>query len=146
MENSVSVAFMVGGKGESRLENMKLDREFMRENIFPPSLSAMRAIVTHFLRLEILNLHPMVYWGMAGVWVLLLFSAFASVRSLSISTGAKIAWSLVILVLPIFGLSAYAIRCLFRSNWHALKPWFQSRRVDRQLSSPRPSSDPVAKA
>lgn len=104
----------------------------------------MRSIVTYFLRLEILNLHPMVYWGLAGIWLLLLLSAFASVRSLIISPAAKIVWVVVILALPILGLAIYAIRCLVRANWKGIKPFFQLRKVDRQLSAKVPPVKPPA--
>lgn len=106
----------------------------------------MRGIVTHFLRLEVLNLHPMVYWGLAGVWLLLLLAAIASVRSLKISTAAKIVWLSLILALPILGLAIYALRCLACAKWEVLKPWFQSRRVDQELATAGTSADPSAKA
>lgn len=106
----------------------------------------MRNIVIHFFRLEILNMHPGVYWGLAIIWLLLIVSAFASVRSLAIPAIAKNVWLLVILAIPILGLAAYAFRCLARANWHALKPWFQSRKVDKHLASSLSSVDPVSKA
>jgi hypothetical protein len=101
----------------------------------------MRAIVTNFLRLEVLNHHPAVFWGVGAVWLLLIISAFLSVRSLPISFVAKLAWFLVIVVLPVLGLAAYALRCLAKANWKTFEPLFQSRRLNRQMSG-----DPVAKA
>lgn len=126
---------------------MTLDRKLATDNVpLRLELSNMRDIVTRFLQLEIINLHPMVYWGLALVWLLLLVSALMSVRSLAISTGAKLAWSLVLIAVPVLGLAAYAVRCLLRGNWQALKPLFQSRRLVKQVSSARPSGGPVAKA
>jgi hypothetical protein len=106
----------------------------------------MRAIVTNFLRLEILNHHPVVYWGLAAVWFLILVSAFMSVRSLSISTGVKSAWFMVIVAIPILGLAAYAFRCIASANWKALKPLFQARKLDKQMSSAGSSDDPASRA
>ena len=106
----------------------------------------MRNIVIHFFRLEILNLHPFVYWGLAGVWLLLIVSAFASVRSLTIPILAKNVWVLIILAVPILGLAAYAFRCLARANWYSIKPLFLSRRVSTQLASAALRADPKSKA
>lgn len=90
----------------------------------------MRALVINFLSLDVLNLHPALYWGLAAVYFLIFVSAFMSVRSLAISTGAKVAWLLIIIVIPILGLAVYALRCIFKANWNAFKPLFQSRRID----------------
>lgn len=106
----------------------------------------MRAVVINFFRLEILNLHPMIYWGLGAVWLLLLISAFMSVRNQSMHTVAKFAWVLVILALPILGLAAYAILCLFTANWQILAPLFQSRRIDRHMTPVTPSGKPKTKA
>lgn len=105
----------------------------------------MRAVVINFFHLEILNLHPVVYWGLAAVWFLLLVSAFVSVRSLT-NAVAKLAWFLAILALPVVGLAAYALRCLFTANWQVLAPLFQSRRLDRHISPLAPSGKSVTKA
>ncbi|QTN31994.1 hypothetical protein HZ994_06515 [Akkermansiaceae bacterium] len=91
-------------------------------------------------------MHPAVYWGVAAAWLLLLISAFMSVRSLSIATAAKVAWFLAILALPILGLAAYALRCLLAGNWQIIAPFFQSRRLDRQISRTVASGNPAAKA
>lgn len=102
----------------------------------------MRAVVINFFHLEVLNLHPVVYWGLAAVWFLLLISAFMSVRSLPIPSGAKLVWSLIIVAIPIIGLAVYALRCLVSANWLILAPLFRSRHLDRQILS----ADPAAKA
>lgn len=109
-------------------------------------LISMRGIVIHFLRLEVLNLHPMVYWGLAGVWILILVSAFISVRSLSISTGAKAGWFFLIIAVPILGLTTYSLRCLFKNDWRAFEFLFHSRSLVRQISSVEPSINPAKKA
>lgn len=65
---------------------------------------------------------------------MMVLSAFMSLRSLAMGTAGKLAWFLAILTLPILGLAAYAIRCLFTANWQMLAPLFQSRRMDRHAS------------
>ncbi|RYD84358.1 MAG: hypothetical protein EOP84_05705, partial [Verrucomicrobiaceae bacterium] len=69
-----------------------LDSQKPGDNILGRTLLNMRGIVIHFFQQDILNLHPMVYWGLAAVWVLLLISAVISVRTLAIPVGAKVVW------------------------------------------------------
>ena len=87
----------------------------------------MRGVITRFLNLQVMNFHPAVYWGLLIIWVILLVAAFSSLREIEMSLGAKIAWFLVILFVPIIGLALYAVRCLIRSDWTFLKPLLQSR-------------------
>ncbi len=95
----------------------------------------MKGIFIHFFKLEILNLHPMIYWAVAAVWLLLLISAVNSIRTISLSIGAKMVWLLLIFFLPVVGLALYALRCLFKTNWKALAPLFHSRKLNQQLPS-----------
>lgn len=96
----------------------------------------MSGIVINFLRMEVLNMHPAIYLGIAGAWVLLLFSAFMSLRSLSINTWAKVLWLLIIIALPVLGLFLYALRCLCMSNWGVIAFMFHARRLNSQIATP----------
>ncbi len=69
----------------------------------------------------------MVYAALGIIWVVLLITAFSSLRSLDISVWAKWMWFLFILGVPIMGLAIYAIRCLICADWSALKPLMISR-------------------
>jgi len=85
-------------------------------------LNIMLQVVIRFLTLNVISEHPAVYWGLATVWLILLVAAVSSLRSLEISFGAKAAWMLLILFLPVFGLGIYALRCQIKGDWSFLKP------------------------
>lgn len=106
----------------------------------------MRSIVTNFIQFNILNMNPMVYWGLAVVWLMLLLSAFMSLRSLSTPFWAKFLWFIIIVALPIMGLALYALRCLFKADWYYITPLFQTRKMDQQISAPKKGNHPAAKA
>jgi hypothetical protein len=125
---------------------MALDSQFPGDNNCRRTLLRMRGIVIHFLQQEILNLHPMIYWGLAMVWLLLLISAVISVRTLEIPTAAKVFWLLLIFLVPVAGLALYALRCLLRSNWQVLAPLFHSRKLNQQLPSGKAPVAPRGKA
>lgn len=94
----------------------------------------MQEVILRFLTFEVVTLHPGVYWGLALVWLLLLFAAFASVRSLPIGRLAKVLWFLLILCLPLLGLAIYALRCLFLGDWSFLKPLLATPRSARKIA------------
>jgi len=125
---------------------MTLDSKFPGDNNCGRTLLSMRGIVIHFLQQDILNLHPMVYWGLAAIWLLLLISAVISVRTLEIPVAAKVVWLLLIFLAPVAGLALYALRCLFKSNWQALAPLFHSRKLNQHLPSAKASNVPRSKA
>lgn len=72
---------------------------------------------------NVMSEHPAVYWGLAAVWLILLLAAVSSLRSLPISTGAKVAWFVLIFFVPLVGLGIYALRCLFVADWSFFKPF-----------------------
>jgi hypothetical protein len=106
----------------------------------------MRSIVTNFIQFNIQSMHDAVYWGVAAVWVMLLVSAFMSLRSLSIPFWAKFLWLIIIVTLPIIGLAIYTLFCLIKADWNFITPIFQSRKMDKQISSPKKVNHPTAKA
>ena len=87
----------------------------------------MRGVVTRFLNLEVLSIHPFAYWALALVWLILLVAFVSSIRSQEIPATAKAIWIFLVLFVPIFGLAAYCIWCLIRADWSFLKPLFQTR-------------------
>lgn len=84
----------------------------------------MLQVVIRFLTFDVVSEHPAVYWGLAAVWLILLAAAVSSIRSLEISFGAKVGWGLLILLVPVFGLGIYGLRCLILGDWSFLKPFF----------------------
>jgi len=94
----------------------------------------MLQVVIRFLTFDVVSEHPAVYWGLAAVWLILLIAAFSSVRSLEISAGAKVAWFLLILGVPLFGLGIYALRCLAKGDWSFLKPLFTPPKTAKKIA------------
>ncbi len=95
---------------------------------------AMLQVVIRFLTFDVVSTHPAVYWGLAGVWLILIVAAISSLRSLEIPTGAKVAWFLLILCVPLFGLGIYALRCLLKGDWSFLKPFFAPPKTARKIA------------
>lgn len=91
-------------------------------------------VLIRFLTFNVVSDHPAVYWALAAVWFLLLLAALSSIRSLPVSFGAKVVWFLIIVVLPLVGLAAYAFRCLIRGNWSFLKPIFSPPQSARKIA------------
>jgi hypothetical protein len=94
----------------------------------------MLQVVIRLLTFNVISEHPAIYWGLAVVWVILLVTAVASIRSLDLSRGGKIAWLLVVLVFPVLGLALYALRCLFRGDWSFLKPFLVPPKTAKKIA------------
>lgn len=77
---------------------------------------AMKTTILRFFTFEVMNIHPMIYWGLLVVWCLMLVATFASIGSQAMSPLAKLFWSCVVLV-PIVGLFLYLIFCLTRVDY-----------------------------
>lgn len=82
----------------------------------------MLRVLIKFLTLQVENVHPFSYLGVAVVWILLLVSSISSLRSIEVSKPEKIAWFALILFLPILGLALYCLRCLSLADWSFLSP------------------------
>jgi hypothetical protein len=81
----------------------------------------MRDTIIRFLTVNPLNEHPLVYWGLAVVWVVMILNCIASLRQQEMSIPARWLWFLVILLLPILGMALYLIRCLMTADYSFLK-------------------------
>jgi hypothetical protein len=81
----------------------------------------MRETLFRFFTLEPMNANPMILWIMAGIWVLLVVNCITSLRHLTIGVGARWAWLLIIVLLPIVGMTLYLLRCIFRADYSFLK-------------------------
>lgn len=89
----------------------------------------MIGVFIRFFTLDVVSTHPAIYWGLGFVWLILLAATFGSLRCLDISRPAKIAWFLVVLILPIAGLTAYCFFCLTRGDWSFFRTIFAQPRV-----------------
>jgi len=93
----------------------------------------MAEVVIRFLTFEVVTVHPMIYLGLAAVWLVLLITALMSVLSLRVGLLAKSLWMLLILTVPVIGLACYALRCLFRGDWSMLKPLMPQNKAPRRI-------------
>ena len=73
-------------------------------------------LVLRFLTFNAQNLIPEVWVILVVLWVGLVFFSVTSVVSLNISASGKVFWLALIVILPIFGLFIYCIRCIIRSE------------------------------
>lgn len=89
----------------------------------------MIAVFIRFLTLNVVSTHPAVLWGLGFVWVVLLVASISSLRVQDLSTAKKVAWFLLILLVPIAGLAVYCLFCLARGNWSFLKTLLAQPRV-----------------
>lgn len=94
----------------------------------------MLTVILRFLTFNVVSEHWAVYWGLLAVWIILLIAAFSSVRSLEISGIAKALWILFILLVPLFGLVIYALRCLVKGDWAFLKPLLAPPRTAKKIA------------
>lgn len=84
----------------------------------------MKNVIINFLTFQVMSVHPAVFIGLAVIWLLLLFASIASLRATAGSRFSKVAWFVLILLVPIVGLALYCFRCLLCANWTFLKPIF----------------------
>lgn len=81
----------------------------------------MKDAIMRFLAINPLNDHPMIYWGMIVVWLVLVLNCFFSIRSLRIGLGQRWAWFLLVLCVPVVGMLIYLVRCLLVADYSFLK-------------------------
>jgi hypothetical protein len=81
----------------------------------------MRETLIRFLTINPLNEHPLVYWGLGLVWLILILNCVASLRQQEISLTARWLWFLAILLLPIVGMGLYLLRCVVTADYAFLK-------------------------
>jgi hypothetical protein len=94
----------------------------------------MLQVLIRFFTFNVMSEHPAVYWGLAAVWLILLLAAVSSLRSLPISTGAKVAWFALIFLVPLIGLGIYALRCLIMTDWSFFKPFLVPPKTTQKIA------------
>ncbi len=83
---------------------------------------------TNWLRLDAQNLITEVWWAVLILWIALVTLGILSVRTQSLTFGAKLVWIAAIVALPLLGLFAYCTFCLTRVDYHMIDFLFQRRR------------------
>jgi len=81
----------------------------------------MRETLVRFFLIQPLNQHPLVYWGILAVWLVMIGNCVASLRRQPMSLAAKWTWFLFIVLLPIIGMFFYLLRCLIKADYTFLK-------------------------
>jgi hypothetical protein len=94
----------------------------------------MLQVFLRFLTFNVVSDHWAAYYGLLAVWILLVVAALFSVRSLEISTRAKVSWLSVIVFVPLFGLGVYSLRCLMLGDWSFLKPLLAPPRTAKKIA------------
>ena len=94
----------------------------------------MREMIIHFVFLKAQVTDPLVYGIIFLLFFGLLCASIMSLRSMEMGLGGKLAWLLVILLVPIFGLAAYCFYCLFKGDWSFFKFVFGAPRTKEGLS------------
>jgi hypothetical protein len=97
----------------------------------------MKDAILRFATLNAENVIPYVYIGMAVVWIIMVATAFFSLRAQPIGAGAKMVWALLIVLLPIVGMTLYCLRCLLRADYPLLEQlgFFGKSRVAAAMTS-----------
>lgn len=78
-------------------------------------------VARNFLVFKMASFIDVHLWMLVGIWCLLLIAGLWSIYSRSLGPISKVAWTLVIIVLPVIGMTAYTISCLFAADWEFLK-------------------------
>jgi|APTNR8051073442_1049403.scaffolds.fasta_scaffold04687_5 hypothetical protein len=98
----------------------------------------MRETIIRFFLLEPINEHPLIFWGMVVVWLMLLGACMMSLRQqFGLSVSGRWVWFLVILLLPVVGMALYLLRCIVMADYSFLKFLFgPPSRVKKSMQSP----------
>ncbi len=99
----------------------------------------MRETIIRFFLVQPINDHPLILWGMVVVWLTLLVACIMSLRQqFTLSIGARWAWFLVILLMPVVGMALYLLRCIATSDFSFLKFLFgPPSRVKKSMQIPK---------
>ena len=76
----------------------------------------MRTIFDNFLRLQALNVEPVVVWVLAGIYAILVMTSLFSILTRSRGWLFKLGWSLAVLALPFVGMAFYALACMWMAD------------------------------
>ncbi|MBN8418619.1 MAG: PLDc_N domain-containing protein [Verrucomicrobia bacterium] len=81
----------------------------------------MRYALTHFLTFSPETVTEEVYWALAGIYAVLVVVSASSIFSLKSNFGVKLAWFVLIVALPVIGMTIYCVRCLIFADYSLAK-------------------------
>lgn len=100
--------------------------------------------IKSFLFLHIITVSDATLFVLVGVWLVLvvlgLWSIFSSVKP----PLARVAWSLLIVLVPFAGLFIYSAACLFSADWGILTQMGFFSRSRKKITSSLETSIPLA--
>jgi uncharacterized membrane protein YhaH (DUF805 family) len=76
----------------------------------------MRSIINNFLQLQAQNVESSVLLGLGVIYVLLLLTTLSSVVTRPRGFLFKLAWSLLVAMLPFAGMALYACLCIWQAD------------------------------
>lgn len=76
----------------------------------------MRTILNNLLQLQAQNVEDTVFLGLAMLYILVLLTTLSSILTRPRGVLFKLAWSLLSLLLPFFGMAVYALYCIWQAD------------------------------
>lgn len=95
----------------------------------------MRDTITNFLKMDVQTSIGLVYAGLAVVWLIVLFAAICSIVTRPMGTVAKVAWIVLVVGLPLVGMTLYCLYSLVRADYTFLQQF-------GLFPSPKPAQRP----
>ncbi len=99
----------------------------------------MLQVIINLVTLNALNSALEVYAGLGVVWLLMLVAGCASVLSRPWHPVGKMAWCLVLIALPVAGMTLYCLVSLFLADYAFLKVLGLGRKHGGYMSAERPA-------
>lgn len=81
----------------------------------------MRVVILRFFSLSAENVGVEVIWSLGIVYAVLLLVSLSSVWSIRMSALGKVAWSLLVVAVPVAGMAIYCFWTLLNSDFDYLK-------------------------
>lgn len=76
------------------------------------------------------NVSKVVYWALAVIYTLLLLATLLSIRKKNPEFTHSLAWSLLVILLPVIGIATHCIRCLATADYQFLKQLYPPPQQD----------------
>ena len=80
----------------------------------------MRQVIIDFLFFRAQNSNPMIYIGLAVVYLVMLGCSISSISKESYGRGTKIFYIALVLAIPIVGMLMYTLHCIWKADYSAV--------------------------
>ncbi|WP_397381976.1 hypothetical protein [Prosthecobacter sp.] len=102
----------------------------------------MRYALIHFLMFSPETVTQEIYWALAGIYAVLLFVSATSIFSLHSNFWVKLAWFVLIVALPVIGMTLYCIRCMIYADYSLAKQFgfgFKNTKQSKRSNIAKPT-------